>query len=266
MQLATDQVSVQRYLTATSLKEAQRALWLKFWLLIPVSIVFYLTGLVLYAFYQAHGDPLAAGHITKSDQILPYFVVTQLPAGLPGLLIAAIYSGTMSATSSGINALTAATVVDFRQRLSHKPSSEEHQLRLARRLTLAYGALVILLAFGVSKLGTLIEASNKAIGLVGGPLLGLFLLGMLIKRATPWGAVFGWAAGVAAVIPVCFYSKTSFLWYGVVGCTVTFVLGWLASLLLSFLHPATVTAPALQSPQAESAPTSQRTFGPPERR
>jgi len=260
VQLATDQVSVQRYLTATSLKEAQRALWLKFWLLIPVFIVFYLTGLVLYAFYQAHGDPLAAGRITSSDQILPYFVITQLPAGLPGLLIAAIYSGTMSATSSGLNALTTATLVDFRQRLSHKPTTEEQQLKLARLLTVAYGALVILLAFVVSKLGALIEASNKAIGLVGGPLLGLFLLGMLLKRATAWGAVFGWFAGVAAAALVCFYTRTSWMWYGVVGCAVTFVVGWLASLLfslasllLSFLRRASAASPP-QPPREEVSP------------
>ena len=243
VQLATDQVSVQRYLTATSLKEAQRAMWLKFWLLIPVFIVFYLSGLVLYAFYQAHGDPLAAGHIKSVDQILPYFVVTELPAGLPGLLIAAIYAGTMSATSSGINALTTATLIDFRQRLSHKQMSEAQQLKQARLLTLGYGALVIVLAFGVSKLGALIEASNKAIGLVGGPLLGLFLLGMLVRRATAWGAVAGWFAGVVVAVPVCFYTRTSWLWYGVVGCTVTFVVGWLASLVFSWLCPASAVGP-----------------------
>lgn len=253
VQLATDQVSVQRYLTATSLKEAQRALWLKLVLLVPVFIVFYVTGLVLYAFYQIHGDPLAAGRITKADQILPYFVINELPAGLPGLLIAAIYSGTMSATSSGINALTTATLVDFRQRLSHKPLSERQQLRLARYLTIGYGALVILLAFGVGKLGALIEASNKAIGLVGGPLLGLFLLGMLVKKATPWGTVIGWAAGVAAVIPVYFASKTSFLWFGVVGCAVTVFVGWLASLLLTFLRP----APAADR-QAHAQPVTEK--------
>ena len=246
VQLATDQVSVQRYLTATSLKEAQRALWLKLVLLVPVSVVFYLTGLVLYAFYQTHGDPLGAGRITKADQILPYFVINELPAGLPGLLIAAIYAGTMSATSSGLNALTTATLVDFRQRLSHKLSSEQQQLRLARLLTLGYGVLVILLAFGVGKLGALIEASNKAIGLVGGPLLGLFLLGLLVRRATPWGAVIGWVAGVGAVIPVCFASRTSFLWYGVVGCAVTVCIGWLASRLLWLLRPQ--PAPVVGSP------------------
>jgi Na+/proline symporter len=127
---------------------------------------------------------------------------------------------------------------------------------------LAYGALVIVLAFGVSKLGALIEASNKAIGLVGGPLLGLFLLGMLIKRATPWGAVIGWAAGVISVIPVCFYSQTSFLWYGVVGCAVTVCVGWLASLLLAFLRPAPVSASALQMPPEEASVGGQRSSTP----
>jgi sodium-coupled monocarboxylate transporter 8/12 len=229
VQLATDQVSVQRYLTATSMKEAQRSLWLKLALLMPVLIVFYGSGLVLYAFYQTHTDPLAAKLITKADQILPYFVINELPAGLPGLLIAAIFAGTMSVTSSGINALTTATLVDFQQRLEREPAPEAQQLKIARWLTVAYGALVVLLAFGVSRLGTLMEASNKAIGLVGGPLLGLFLLGMLIKRATPTGAVIGWFAGLATAIWVCFGTKTSFLWLGVAGCAVTVAIGWLAS-------------------------------------
>jgi sodium-coupled monocarboxylate transporter 8/12 len=237
VQLATDQVSVQRYLTATSMKEAQRSLWLKLALLMPVLLIFYATGLVLYAFYQTHPDPLAAGLIKKADQILPYFVINELPAGLPGLLIAAIYAGTMSVTSSGINALTTATLVDFHQRLSRAPDSEARQLRIARGLTVAYGALVVLLAFGVSQLGTLIEASNKAIGLVGGPLLGLFFLGMLVKRATPWGAVTGWAAGLAAAGWVCFGTKTSFMWLGLVGCAVTMLVGWLTSILLSAFRP-----------------------------
>src|ERR1041385_2682233 len=143
----------------------------------------------------------------------------------------------MSVTSSGINALTTATLMDFYQRLSTRQLSERAQLKFARCLTVGYGALVILLAFGVSKLGTLLEASNKAIGLVGGPLLGIFFLGILIKRATPWGAIVGWAAGVATLVPVSFRTKTSFLWLGVVGCGVTVLVGWIASLLISFMRP-----------------------------
>src|SRR5262249_12933581 len=140
VQMATDQVSVQRYLTARSLEEAQRGLWLKLWLVLPVTVVFYGTGVILYAFYRVHGHPLAAGRIQRPDQILPYFVVTELPSGFPGLFIAAIYAASMSTISAGINSLTSASLVDFYQRLWRNPDlSETSQLRLARRLTLFYG-------------------------------------------------------------------------------------------------------------------------------
>jgi sodium-coupled monocarboxylate transporter 8/12 len=248
VQMATDQVSVQRYLTATSLREAQRSLWLKLGLLVPVFIVFYATGIVLWAFYQVKGDPLAAGQITKADQILPYFVIRELPVGLPGLLIAAIYAASMSTTSAGINALTTATLVDFHQRAWRGSTNAEGiRLSLARWLTLGYGVLVMALAFVVKELGSLLEASNMAIGLVGGPLLGLFFLGVLVKCASSLGAVTGWVAGVAVLVPVCFHTKTSFLWYGVVGCLVTVGVGWLVS--LSAPNPA---------PRAFGAPTPPR--------
>src|SRR4051794_31632886 len=231
VQMATDQVSAQRYLTAKSLKEAQRGLWLKLGLVLPVTAVFYGTGIILYAFYRVHGDPLAAGKIHKPDQILPYFVVSELPSGFPGLFIAAIYAASMSTISAGINSLTSASLVDFYQRLWRNPDlSETSQLRLARRLTLFYGAAVIGLAFLVQRMGTLLEASNSVIGLVGGPLLGLFFLGILVRRATARGAVAGWIAGVAVLLPVCFATRISFLWYTLIGCASTMVVGLLVSL------------------------------------
>ena len=230
VQMATDQVSVQRYLTASSLRTAQRGLWLKLWLVLPVTAVFYGTGLVLYAFYQVHGDPLAAGQITKADQILPYFVVTQLPHGLPGLFIAAIYAASMSTISAGINSLTSASLVDFYQRLWHKPDlSERNQLRLARTLTFSYGAAVILLAFLVERLGTLLEATNKVISLIGGPLVGLFLLGMLTQRATARGALIGWASGLLVTLWICFGTRVSFLWYAAIGALTTIAVGYIVS-------------------------------------
>ncbi|MSU47743.1 MAG: hypothetical protein EXS37_01375 [Opitutus sp.] len=231
VQMATDQVSVQRYLSATSLKVAQRGLWLKLALVLPVTVVFYGTGLVLYAFYQVHGDPLAAGKITKADQILPYFVVNELPHGLPGLFIAAIYAASMSTISAGINSLTSASLVDFYQRLWRRPDlSEKNQLRIARWLTFGYGALVIVLAFLVQRLGTLLEATNKVIGLIGGPLIGLFLLGILTRRATARGALVGWAGGLLFTLWVCFGTRVSFLWYAAAGCLTTFAIGYTVSL------------------------------------
>jgi len=230
VQMATDQVSVQRYLSAKSLKEAQRGLWLKLWLVLPVSGVFYATGLVLYAFYQVNGDPLAAGKITKADQILPYFVVNELPSGLPGLFIAAIYAASMSTISAGINSLTSASLIDFYQRLWRRPDlSEKNQLRIARALTFSYGMLVILLAFLVHRLGTLLEATNKVIGLIGGPLIGLFLLGILFRRATARGALIGWMGGLVLTLWVCFGTQISFLWYAMTGCIATLIIGYIVS-------------------------------------
>ena len=242
VQMATDQVSVQRYLTAGSLREAQRSLWIKLWMILPVLVLFYGTGLVLYAFYKQHGDPLAAGQISRGDQILPYFVITQLPAGLPGLLIAAIFAASMSTVSAGVNSLTSATLCDFYQTLA-KPEalSERAMLARARWLTLLFGVLVTALAFAIAATrSNLIESVNSIIGLVGGPLLGLFMLGIFVKRADARGALVGCVVGLAAVIFFYLYKTppapgmkpvavVSFLWFAMIGCLVTMAVGWLTS-------------------------------------
>ena len=245
VQMATDQVSVQRYLTAGSLAQAKRSLWIKLWFILPVLVIFYGTGLVLYAFYKEVGDPLAAGLIAKEDQILPYFVVTQLPMGLPGLLIAAIYAASMSTISAGLNSLASATVVDFKQRLSKVPeASQSVQLGEARWITVGYGIVVMGLAFAVSLMpGNLVESVNTIIGLVGGPLLGLFFLGMFTERATTKGALLGSLVGFVALLSLLLYQNgvftavkppplISFIWFTFVGCLITMAVG-----LLTFPQP-----------------------------
>ncbi len=240
VQLATDQVSVQRYLSAKSLKESQKSLWIKLWLLLPVNVLFYATGLILYAFYKVNGDPLAAGLIEKEDQILPFFVVTQLPFGLPGLLIAAIYAASMSTISAGLNSLSSATVIDFRQRLTRSPlPPAEQQLTRAKWITVGYGVLVMALAFAVSQMkGNLVESVNTIIGLIGGPLLGLFVLGMFTKRADTRSALIGGLCGFLALLSLYLYqaglftatkpeTKVAFLWYSFFGCVLTVAIGLL---------------------------------------
>lgn len=242
VQMATDQVSVQRYLSAGSLKESQRSLWIKLWMVLPVLVLFYGTGLVLYAFYKQHGDPLAAGLIEKEDQILPYFVITQLPAGVPGLLIAAIYAASMSTISAGLNSLASATVIDFQQRLSGAADgTASTKVSNARWITVGYGALVMALAFAVSIMpGNLVESVNTIIGLVGGPLLGLFFLGMFTQRTTARGALIGCFAGFVALLGLFLYQSgcftaakphqmISFVWFTLLGCVITTSVGLLTS-------------------------------------
>ncbi len=228
--LGTDQVSVQRYMTATSLKTARRSMWVKLVISLPALSLFYFTGLVLFAFYSHAGiDPLADGHIDKADQILPYFVVNELPIGLPGLLIAGIFAATMSTISSGINSLTTVTLVDFYKRLWKAELEEAEQLRLARRLTFIYGVLIVALAFAAGRFGSLIEAPVKLFGLIGGPLLGLFLLGMLSRRANAPGAVVGWCVAATITLSVAAFTQVVFLWYPILGTVLAFVCGWIAS-------------------------------------
>jgi sodium-coupled monocarboxylate transporter 8/12 len=232
VQMATDQVSVQRYLTAGSLREAQQSLWIKLWIFLPVFMVFYGTGLLLYAFYQQHGDPLAAKLVGRADQILPYFVVTQLPAGLPGLLTAAIFAASMSTISAGVNSLTSATLCDFYQTLGRAAQpSDEVLVRRARHWTLFYGLIVTLFAFVISAFEkNLLESVNTIIGIVGGPMLGLFLLGMFTQRADKRGAICGCVAGLAASLFITLSNAgISFLWYTLSGVLVTMLVGLITS-------------------------------------
>lgn len=242
VQMITDQISVQRYLTASSLEEAKRALWLKLFMVIPVLTLFYGMGLVLYAFYKHHGDPLAAGLVGRADQVLPFFVVTQLPLGLPGLMIAAIFAASMSTVSSGINSLTLATLHDFFQRLSPKSNLDDRSMvRVARLTTLLYGILITSLAFGISALKTnLNETVGVIVGLTGGPLLGIFLLAMLTRRANTRGALLGCLAGFAVSLFFAFYKSPaspgavptpliSFIWLATVGSGATIIVGLLVS-------------------------------------
>ncbi|QIF05236.1 sodium/solute symporter [Roseimicrobium sp. ORNL1] len=233
VQMATDQVSVQRYLTAGSLRDAQRSLWIKLWMMLPVLVLFYGTGLVLYAFYKVQGDPLTNGLIQKEDQILPFFVVTQLPAGLAGVLIAAIFAASMSTVSAGINSLTSATLCDFYQTLS-KPDflTEKSLLAKSRWYTLFFGVLVTALAFFISTMkSNLVQSVNTIIALVGGPMVGLFLLGIFTKKADTRGAIIGCVVGFVALLGINLFAAqhVNFLWHTMIGTIITMVFGLLTS-------------------------------------
>lgn len=234
VQMGTDQISVQRYLTAKDHREANKSLWFKLIVTVPVVVVFYLMGAVLFSFYQTYPDRLP--DLAQQDRILPYFVVNELPAGIPGLLVAAILAATMSTVSSGINALGTASLVDFYQRNLRTQADPERLLRISKWLTGFYGLLATALAFLMPLLGTLIEATNKIMGMLGGPLLGVFLLGMVTKRANSQGALLGAFVGSLLLAFVVFNTDVSFLWYALIGCVATFVLGYLFSLATGPAH------------------------------
>jgi sodium-coupled monocarboxylate transporter 8/12 len=256
VQMVTDQISVQRYLTAKSLEECQRALWLKLGVTLPLVSFFYLTGTVLFGYYQVHPDrePVvnAAGQVVaraeaggqdqarplsggQQNRILPFFVVRQLPSPLPGILIAAVFGATIATVSAGINALATAALVDFGSAPGTGGHSEAGQFRLARALTVLFGIVATTLALGIGRLGTLVEVSVKTFGVFGGPLLGIFFLGVLSRRANGNGALIGGVAGAITGLAVAFSDTLSpiglsMMWIPVASTAVTFLIGWLVSL------------------------------------
>lgn len=259
VQMVTDQISVQRYLTARSLEECQRALWFKLAVTLPLVALFYLTGTVLFGYYQAYPErePVLSpeGHVVargdclseqaceplqggRRDRLLPFFVVRQLPTPLPGLLIAAVFGATMAVVSAGVNALATAALKDFGPPPGAGEWPEPVQFRLARILTVVFGVAATLLALVIGRLGTLVEATVSIMGVFGGPLLGIFFLGALSRRANGHGALVGAVAGTAAGFAVAFSGyflprPISFLWTPFAAAGVTYLAGALVSLLFA---------------------------------
>jgi SSS family transporter len=229
--LGTDQAYLQRYFTTSSLKEGQRSLLLDSLIIVPVSLLLYLMGPVLYTFYRFHPGELK--NLPEPDAILPYFVLTQLGGWLAGLVIASIFAASMAVMSAGINALTTASTVDFYKRL-FRPECTDRESVLAGRLgTIFWGTASTIGALYVGRLGPIINAFNMINSFLGGPILGIFLLGMLTRRPRGGAAISGAVAGLASVVLIALKTQVAFFYYAIVGTIVTFGAGWLLSLLQS---------------------------------
>jgi len=196
---AVNQAQVQRLLTLPSLRSAQAALWVQVPILIVLSLTTSLAGLcILYQYREC--DPLVSGRIRSPDQLLPLYIVERMSEmpGLPGLAVAGIFSGSLSTVSSAINSLAAVTLEDYIRPLVDLPDTKTPFI--LKILALVFGFLCIGLAFLADVLGTgVLQASLTIFGVVGGPLLGLFTLGILFRRVEQRGAVAGFLVGLAFI-------------------------------------------------------------------
>lgn len=227
--LGTDQAYLQRYFTTSSLKEGQRSILLDAIIAAPVSLLLYSVGPVLYTFY--HFNPGHLDGLPALDALLPFFVVRELGGLLSGLVIASIFAASMAVMSAGINALTTATTVDFYKRLARPNCSDAQAVRAGRIGTVVWGTLATFGALLAPRLGPIINAFNIINSFLGGPILGIFLLGMLSKRARGTGAISGAAMGLAVVSLLAWKTHVAFFYYAIVGTVVTFGCGWTLSLL-----------------------------------
>ena len=219
----TDQTIVQRLLAARSERDSRRALLTSGVIVLIQFTVFLLIGVLLFVFAQ-HTPLLAPGE--RTDRILPLFLVREMPPGLAGLLLASIIAVAMSNASGSLNSLAASSVLDF-SRLRGKSANSASFLKLSRRMTLAWG--LVLMAFGLKKWGPLLETGLTIASLPFGSLLGLFLLGTLDRGANARGALIGMFAGLSAILCVSRFTTVAFTWYVMIGASVTFAIGSIIS-------------------------------------
>ncbi len=182
---------------------------------------------------ELHADVVELG---LNDQVLPRFVRLKFPAGVVGLLVAALMAATMSSVDSGIHSITTALLIDFRDRLAPglRPKTEAGEMLVARVMVVVIGVLVITLACFVGELGDVFAVAKKTVGAFAAPLLSVFVLGLFVRRATATGVLLGTFAG--AVVTLWFtFSDTFSDWFSMWVFVVGFVSSVVFSLGFSFI-------------------------------
>jgi Na+/proline symporter len=164
------------------------------------------------------------------NYVFPVFAVRNMPMGVLGLIIAAIFAAAMSSISAELNALATASTIDFYKRHFKQDGTDRQYVRFGRIATFVWGMFACVVAIYATNLGSLIEVVNKFGSFFYGSLLGVFVLAIVVKRARARGAFFGLLFGITSVSIASNYTRIEFLWFNVIGCLVTVIAGYLISL------------------------------------
>jgi SSS family solute:Na+ symporter len=170
---------------------------------------------------------------SDTNYVFLAFVIRFLPAGVVGLVMAAIFCASMSSTASGLNSLASTTIIDVYKRLIEPHRSEQHYVHISKLFTILWGVFAVGVAFFANRVGSLIEAVNILGSLFYGTILGIFLLAFYFKQVGGTAAFIGALAGEAVVLYCWKFTPISYLWYNVIGCAV----GIGAALLITALIP-----------------------------
>jgi len=224
----TDQLLVQRLLTCRHQRDSQKALVFSGFVVLFQFALFLLIGIMLFAYYKLY--PLTAT-LASNDEIFPTFIVTRLPHGVSGLVIAAIFSAAMSNLSGSLNSLSSTTVLDFYKPLVNPRASDAHLLKLSRWLTAAWGVVLIAIAAMARGWGSVFTTGLTIASLVYGPMLGAFLLGVLSRRANQRGVMAGMALSLLFMLLINFTTSIAWTWYVLIGTAVCSAVGYMVSLL-----------------------------------
>ena len=222
----TDQLIVQRLLAARNQRHSVLALLSSGVAIFSQFSLFLLVGVMLFAYYRVPSSAFG-----RADRIYPTFIVSRMPHGIAGLLIAAILAAAMSNLSAALNSLSSTSIMDFYLRF-RATASEETRLRLARLATVGWALVLFGLAvLALHRVGRVVEVGLQIASVAYGALLGVFMLGVLTKRANQRGAIVGMGAGLAIEVYLWLGTRVAWTWWVVTGTSVTFATGYLASVL-----------------------------------
>lgn len=226
----TDQSQVQRELSSKSAAEVKKSLMLTGLARFPLTLLYIFMGIAALSVYSITPELASAVPADKPDYLIPQFILHILPSGLRALLFAALLAAAMSSLDSALNSLSAVTVRDFLNKW--RPETAQN-LNIGKLATVFWGVVVTGFAFLVGNISdTVIEAINKIGSTFYGPILAAFLAGILSKRVTTKGVITGIIAGVGFNTYLWLaHPEVYWMWWNLIGCTVTFVIAYLYSFL-----------------------------------
>ncbi|HKO97985.1 MAG TPA: sodium:solute symporter [Pyrinomonadaceae bacterium] len=229
----TDQYLVQRYLCTDRPQRASAALLTSGAIVLGQFIGFLFIGVLLFAFYHPFSDPGYAAAASTAfpfaggDRVFPDFITRHLPPGLSGLVVAAIFAAAMS---SSLNAIAATAMNDLYKPL--RPGrADKHYLKVSHLLTLVWGVVQIAVALALrNRNRSALDLALSIASLINGPILGVFLVGVFLRRVSQPPALIGMLASSAVMLYIYFGTRIAWTWYVFIGSVVTLVVAWLASL------------------------------------
>ncbi len=225
----TDQLIVQRLLAAKNKFQSQAALLSSGVVILFQFTLFLLVGVALSAYFY-HFPPTSS--FSTPDKLFPTFVVTVLPRGLAGLLIAAIIAAAMSNLSAALNSLASCAVMDFYKPFLRPQADEREYMRVSRAVTLVWGVVLVLVALVAQQFHqSVLELALTIASVAYGAMLGIFLLGVLTKRVLAPHALLGALLGLSTLLYVMSFTEIAWTWYVVIGTLITFFTGWATSWL-----------------------------------
>jgi solute:Na+ symporter, SSS family len=223
----TEQLFVQRLLAARSLRQAITALLTSGAAILFQFALFLVLGVLLFAYYM-----LPSSSFGQADRIYPTFIVSHMPHGVSGILIAAILAAAMSNLSAALNSLSSSTVLDFYLRWCPE-TDEARRIALSRITTVLWAAVLFLLAIlCLHRVARVVEFGLEIASIAYGALLGVFLLGVLTRRANQVGGMLGMFSGLATEVYLWRFTAVPWTWYVAIGTAAAFLVGYAVSLVL----------------------------------